>query len=99
MIEKIYTKLQNDSSYMILDTHSIKWGDFKFVNGYIKHYISEQELLKPYLISFGYYSTAEYEDVILLVNNISDPYEVVPGTELKIPDIRDIKQFILDHTK
>jgi len=99
MISKIYNKLQNDSDYVILDTRSVKWGDFKFTNGFTKHYISQEELLKPYLISFRYYNTAEYEDEILLVNNIQDPYEVVAGSELKIPALDDLKQFILDNTK
>jgi hypothetical protein len=99
MIEKIYTKLQDDSSYTIYDPSSIKWGDFKWINGFTKHYITKEELLRPYLISYRYYNTVEYENFILLVNNIEDPFEVVSGTLLKIPTLTDVKQFILSNTK
>ena len=99
MNPKIYNKLVNTSTDIILDSRSLKWRDFQFTNGYTKHYITESELLKPYLISYAYYDTPEYEDEILLINNIQDPYEVVPGTEIKIPKVQDIRQFILDHTK
>lgn len=99
MNAKIYSKLVNTSADVIINSRSLKWGDFEFTNGYTKHYISDAELLKPYLISYTYYNTTEYEDEILLINNIKDPYEVVPGTEIKIPKVGDIQQFILDHTK
>jgi hypothetical protein len=99
MIEKIYRKLEDDSDYTILDSRSIMWSNFKFTNGYKKHYVSSDEILKPYLISMGYYGTVEYEDVILLVNNIQDPYELIPGIEINIPNLQDIQQFIVDNTK
>lgn len=97
MISQLYSYLQKDNDYTIIDSRSVNWGNFVFTNGYKTHYITQDELLKPYLISFGYYNVADYEDVILLINNIEDPYEVVPGTLLLIPDIRDVKQFILDN--
>jgi hypothetical protein len=99
MITKIYSKLLDTSDYTIFDSRSINWGNFEFTNGYKKHFITQDQILKPYLISLGYYNVIDYEDEILLINNIADLYEVVVGTEIKIPDINDLKQFILNNSK
>ena len=98
MIQTIYEKLQDDSEYTIIDSRSVNWSAFTFTNGFKRHYISDVEILKPYLISSLYYSTVDYEDEILLINGISDIFEVKVGSELKIPDLNDLKQFILDNT-
>lgn len=98
MIQTIYSKLEDSSDYTIIDSRSVNWSAFEFKNGFIRHFISADETLKPYLISSLYYSTVDYEDEILMINGISDPFDLIPGVEIRIPDINDLKQFILDNT-
>lgn len=99
MNQSIYTKLVDNSDYTIIDSRAVNWSSFVFTNGFKRHFISSEEILKPYLISYQYYSTVEYEDEILMINGISDPFLLVPGIEIRIPDINDLKQFILDNIK
>lgn len=99
MIQSMYSKLEDSSDYTIIDSRSVNWSAFEFTNGFKRHFISADEILKPYLISSQYYSTVEYEDEILLINGIADPFELVPGVEIKIPDLNDLKTFILNNTK
>jgi len=99
MREKVQLVLDDTDGNVIRDSTSIIWKDFKWTNGYFKHKISKTEIERPYLISQIYYSTVEYWDIILLLNNIEDIFEIVPLSELFIPKLDDIKQFILDNRK
>ena len=97
MRENIYKQFQTSDGTYIYDSTSVSWSKFDWANGYIKHYIASDEIAKPYLISYAYYGTIDYEDVLLLINNIANIFEVVPGMEIKIPFITDIKNFILKY--
>lgn len=99
MRELIYEKLEDTPDYTIYDARTIDWSTFTFTNGWYTYIVTELDLLKPYMISFAYYNDISYEDIILLVNNIEDPFEMVVGSELKIPKLDDIKSFILVNSK
>ena len=53
--------------------------------------------MKPYYISYAYYGTTKYTDIILLLNNIMDIFETVPETILYIPKLEDLKKFIANN--
>ena len=99
MREKVQSILDTTDNIIIRDPISVDWSTFKWSNGYYSHKISKIETQKPFLISAAYYGTVEYEDIILLLNNVSDPFEVIPESELKIPKLQDIKAFILLNKK
>ena len=99
MREKVQDILDSTDNIIIRDSTSIAWEDFKWTNGYYKHKISKPEIERPYLISQLYYGIVDYWDIILLLNNVEDIFEVVPYSELYIPKLEDIKQFILDNRK
>jgi hypothetical protein len=92
----LYTTPEGD---VIRDSTSINWKNFQWTNGYYIHKISKREMQRPYLIAASYYGDVEYEDIILLLNNIEDPFEMVPESEIYIPKLEDINQFILDNRK
>jgi hypothetical protein len=83
----------------LYDPLSIDFKKFTWPSGYYPHKISKTEIAKPYLISYAYYGTVDYEDIILLLNNIEDPFEMVPGKELRIPKLVDLEAFILKYKK
>lgn len=89
----------DDNGNTIYDPRSIDWNTFTFPSGYYKHIVAQHEILKPYLISYRYYKTVIYEDFLLLVNNVSRPFSLREGIELKIPKLEDIKSFILANKK
>ena len=97
MREILYKQIQvaDGTGTWIYDPTSVDFSQFQWTNGYIKHYITPLEISKPYLISYSYYGAIDYEDIILLVNNIANIFDVVPGMEIKIPNATDIKNFIL----
>jgi hypothetical protein len=97
MRENLYKQFQTDDGTYIYDSTSVDWSKFEWTNGYIKHFISTEEISKPYLISYAYYGSINYEDIILLINNIANIFEVVPNMEIKIPNIIDIKNFMLKY--
>jgi len=99
MREKVMSILDNSNNIEIRDPSSIDWSKFSWENGFIKHRITRYEVMKPYLISSAYYGTTAYEDIILLVNNIQDIFEVVPEEEIRIPKLVDIKNFIYQNRK
>lgn len=100
MRETIYSTIDTEQdSIVAFDSMSCDFSTFLWENGYYAHKITSFEILKPYLISLAYYGTVIYEDMILLVNNIDDIFNVYPGAELKIPKLDDLKKFILANRK
>lgn len=98
MREQIYDILESYPE-TILDSRSIDWSKFEYNREYILHNITEDEIMRPYLISTRYYGSIKYEDILLLLNNIEDVFEIVPGSELIIPDEQDIRDFIVKNRK
>jgi len=83
----------------IYDPTSINWKTFSWSRGYYTHSLTEIEILKPYLISYSYYETVAYEEIILLLNGIQDIWAVVPGTEIRIPKLDDLRNFLIKNKK
>jgi hypothetical protein len=50
------------------------------------HYVTADQVMRPDLISFLYYGSDEYIDVILKANGISNPFCISEGMFLIIPD-------------
>ena len=99
MRDKVQSILSDIDNNIIRDSTSVRWKDFQWTNGYFKHKISKLEIERPYLLSQIYYQSVEYWDIILLVNNIEDVFELVPLSELYIPKLEDIKSFVLKNRK
>lgn len=97
MRDKVQSILDDADGIIIRDSTSIRWKDFPWTNGYFKHKIAKAEIERPYLISSLYYGSTEYWDIILLVNNIEDIFEVIPFSEIFIPKLEDIKTFIVNN--
>lgn len=95
MRETILPELTTIEDISVLDPLAIKWSDFSYPNGYFEHNVKKHEVDKPYLISYNYYGTVIYDDIILLINNVEDVFALRPGTVLRIPKIEDLKDFIL----
>lgn len=95
----LYNKLQEKDSITIYDPTSVDLSDFDWSQGYYKHILTKTDVLKPYMISYAYYGTTAYEDMILLLNNIADIFEIEPGTEIYVPTLNAIKSFILRNQK
>ncbi|MDD5651513.1 MAG: hypothetical protein PHF86_14055 [Candidatus Nanoarchaeia archaeon] len=98
MLENIYTTIETDPE-VIYDPMSVNFSKFKFTKGYYNHRLTQKEIEKPYLLSFQYFGIIDYENLILLINNISDIFEVPVGTQIKIPKLQDIQFFLLENTK
>ena len=83
----------------IYDPTTINWSTFLWQQGYYKHYVSETDIMKPYNIPFAYYNDVQYEDAILLLNGIENPWDLFPGAMLKIPKLEELDKFVLDNLK
>jgi hypothetical protein len=98
MLNEIFTIIESDPE-VIYDPMTVDFSKFIFTNGYYNHRLTKNEIMKPYLLSLQYYNSIEYEDIILLINNILDIWEVPVGTQIKIPKLTDLQQFILENKK
>jgi hypothetical protein len=47
------------------------------------------------LVSYAYYDTSDYTDLLLLLNGKNSFHDLVPGDEIKIPIIDDVNSFYL----
>jgi len=97
-----YNLLEKNKTEYGIDIYkstTIPWNEFEFSKGYKKHILTVNEVLKFYLVSWKYFSTVDYEDLLLLINGIDDIFTVLPGTEIKIPYYDDINAFIIKYKK
>jgi hypothetical protein len=99
MREQVQTVLEESNDVTILNPLSINWSSYKWEEGYFPHKLNIHEILKPYMISFNYYGTVEYEDALLALNGIADIFELKPGAEIRIPKINELKFFIFQNKK
>jgi len=91
--------IEENDEYTIYDLTTLDMSSFKFSNGYYMHTITQQDRIKPYMISYAYYGSVVYENLLLLINNIEDIWELPVGTKIRIPKLDDIKKFIKDNRK
>jgi hypothetical protein len=92
----IQSVLTTINDVIVYDPTSVNWNEFVFTNGFFEHMITKAEILKPYLISYSYYGNTDYIDLILLINNVENIFEIPPGSIIKIPKREDLEKFILD---
>lgn len=84
----------NENEILIYDLFSVNWSEFDFPSGYADYYLNQNEILKPYLISFNNFGTTVFEDIIMLINGIEDPTdELYVGMEIKMPYRNDLIDF------
>jgi hypothetical protein len=50
------------------------------------HYVNQSQQMRPDLISFMYYGTSQFIDIILKANGISNPFCIKEGMFLMIPE-------------
>jgi hypothetical protein len=85
----------NELNVEIYDPFSFQTSDFQWKEGFTTHIVNQWDIFKPYRISRLYYRTIEYTDIILTLNNIQDPFELRPGFELYVPNLRELRQYLL----
>lgn len=91
----LYSVFQEQDGVKLFNPSSLDLSTFNWTNGYYQHVLSKSDILKPYLISYSYYGTVEYEDIILLLNNIEDIFAIPPGTKIYVPTLENLQSFIL----
>lgn len=92
-------EIEEINDVVIKDSTTLDVSDFKFTNGYYLYSLNKEDKIKPYRISYKHYGTVAYENIILLLNNIKDIWELPVGTDLKIPKLEDLKAFVKDKRK
>lgn len=92
-------KLDETTDNIIYDPTTLNSSTFNFTNGYYKHVLTQREKEKPYMLSYIYYGTVTYENLLLLINGIKDIWEVPVGTKIRIPKLEDLKKWIKDNRK
>lgn len=61
--------------------------DYSNYEEFIYHIVGVDERNRLDIIAYKYYQNATYWWLIAMVNDIIDPFIVVPGTQLKIPSV------------
>ena len=95
----LYKIIQREHDIDIRDVANNIWSKFEFLNGYYTHVVTLDETQRSYLISEKWFSSVEFDDLILIINNIENPFTLRPKQVLKIPKEVDIRKFIKDNIK
>lgn len=99
MRQQFLTKDSVQNEIQLYDLASLDWSKFTFKRGFIPHYLTQAEVDRAWTVSYAFFGTTEFEDFIWLVNNIVNPFELVPGQMLKIPDRLDIDDFVVESSQ
>lgn len=89
----------NSVNVEIYDPMSLDFSDFPWKNGWQEYQVQESDIRKFYRVSANFYGTYDYEHILLLLNNIADPWEMTPGTIIYIPDLAELKSYLLKKRK
>ena len=87
----------DNNEYQIRNPLSVNWKLFRWSNGYFKHYLTHNEIYRFELVPKYYWGTARYWDIILLLNDIPNIFDLYPGTEIWVPKLQDVEKFLLDN--
>lgn len=96
---KLQTIIDDTGTVTIYDPNSIDWSIYNWTTGYYKHYVSEMDIIKFYNIPFYYYNNVDYEDILLLLNGIENPWDLYPGVVIKVPKLDELDNFIVNNIK
>ena len=77
----------------------IPWHKFPYYSGYTLHYISQEDIIKTENIPYKHYKNTDYDDIIMLLNNIDDPFNIPLGLQIKIPDKTELDKWIKEQVK
>ncbi len=87
-------KLDTTNNIVIRNPLSIDWSSFPYESGFTLHNLTDLNIIKPYTISLEYYGSTNYEDILLLLNNIENIFDCVPEKEIKIPNFQELKTWL-----
>ena len=77
-----------DLCVSIFESKSLGASTFKVLT------LTERYVCRPDLISLDYYGTDEYTDLILKYNEISNPFSLVVGSLIALPEVMEITKGI-----
>lgn len=78
----------------LYDPLSIDWSKFNFTGHELEYSLSDEDIKRPDLLSYKIYGTVIYQDILFLINNIGDILNTPTLTQIKIPDVDALKNFI-----
>lgn len=79
----------------IYDLLSVDWRSERLVEGADRIRTTKRESVRGYLLADAVYGIPEYFDLLVFVNNITDPLKLGPNQELSIPKEPQVKDFVL----
>ena len=75
----------NSYTQRILSKNTVSFSDNPSTNDFTYHTVTQDEEMRIDLISFNYYGTEDYLDIICKFNGISNPFSLEQGQILKVP--------------
>ena len=81
--------------FTIHDPLSIDWSTYNFSGNEEIYMLGEEDIKRPDLLSYKFYNTVIYQNIIFILNNIGDILNTPSKTQIKIPKIEDLKTFLL----
>lgn len=95
MIRQFYLPKQiTKNDIDIYDLLALNWNNFKFKRGIKKYILTSEDIEKFYNVVNSEYGTLFNEDLIYMINGISDPTDLKSGQEIILPNIQDINDFL-----
>lgn len=84
----------NNFDFDINNPISVDWSKFMWTKEITKHMLTEEEIYRFYLVPEFYYDNTGYEDILLILNNITNIFDLLPGTYINIPSKDNIDNFL-----
>ena len=71
--------------------------NFKFTDIPDEYYLTQKDIERIDLLMYRVYGSAQYDDIILWLNGISNFFNITAGTKIFLPSRKDIEQFFLNN--
>ncbi len=82
------------NGFDIYDPLTLNWNNFNFRGDEDEIMLSPYQIQRPDLFSYALYGTVIYQDIIFNINGYADILNLPAKTQLKIPHLEDLKEFI-----
>ena len=79
------------------DVMSFKIKNFRFTETPIEYYLNEIDIKRKDILIFQFYNKAEYDDIVLWLNKISNIRNTNIGDQVYIPSKKNMEDFYLNN--
>lgn len=88
---------QSDEGTYYKDIFTIPIQKFQYTESFLEHDLSTQDIERVDLMMHRKYRLSEFDDLVMLINNIGFIYEEEVGDQIQLPSLNNLDNFYYNY--